>query len=671
MADTKIQIAIDAIDRAAAKLAKLTDQIGGMERAAKGANAGGFKQAEAGLAGIGAMASRIIPAVAAAFSVAAVTAFVHEAINANKALHDLAQELGTGAGQLGALREAAASGNIEVGRFSVQMRTLAGNIAEAVDPASRSANALRALGFTQAELSRGTVSLDEVMRRGAEQFPQWADGANKAKLAQELFGQAGSKWIPILNQGVGALKDGEKHFAAQAQASKLAADAQENFERSLQVLKSDAAAVAVELAGQLLPSITEFVGEVSRFAHSDAGLLAFSFLEAAVKVAAAAFRILALDVQKVTVAVNGAVTASQALKNLDFKAAGNAIKDTALEVGRLTAEQVKTVTSLFSTSTTKARELRDEIKASSDQQKADAPSLISTQQRLRELTEQRADAEAKLQIATAAASNDPAHGDERRIEAMKRYEEEIKKADKALQQLSKDDPAVRAAQRQAAVEQAKVSAALEQSERELNAKRLQGTQDMFNNMAGAAKAFGKEGFAAYQAFAIASATIDTYKAAIGAYNSVVSIPYVGPVLAPIAAAAAVAFGAAQIATIASQSPGYAGGGYTGDGGRYEPAGIVHRKEFVIPAPVVSAYGPGYFEARYMHGMRGRPETYTGRTPGFASGGYAATAARQSGSGMAVSFGVINTRQEMRNFQSRDGMKIVVDQLNKRGNRIVT
>ena len=50
-------------------------------------------------------------------------------------------------------------------------------------------------------------------------------------------------------------------------------------------------------------------------------------------------------------------------------------------------------------------------------------------------------------------------------------------------------------------------------------------------------------------------------------------------------------GAAQVAKIEATS--FAGGGYTGDGGRYEPAGIVHRGEYVVPQnQVQAAGGPG-------------------------------------------------------------------------------
>ena len=56
-------------------------------------------------------------------------------------------------------------------------------------------------------------------------------------------------------------------------------------------------------------------------------------------------------------------------------------------------------------------------------------------------------------------------------------------------------------------------------------------------------------------------------------------------MAPIAAAMALAAGAIQIATLKKQrdaalAQGYATGGYTRPGGKYEPAGIVHAGEWV-------------------------------------------------------------------------------------------
>ena len=60
--------------------------------------------------------------------------------------------------------------------------------------------------------------------------------------------------------------------------------------------------------------------------------------------------------------------------------------------------------------------------------------------------------------------------------------------------------------------------------------------------------------------------------------------------------------------------GFSGGGYTGDGGKHEPAGVVHRGEYVIPkeatSAIVRSHGIGALE--YMR--------HTGRLPGYAGGG---------------------------------------------------
>lgn len=83
---------------------------------------------------------------------------------------------------------------------------------------------------------------------------------------------------------------------------------------------------------------------------------------------------------------------------------------------------------------------------------------------------------------------------------------------------------------------------------------------------------------------IAQATVQTAEAAISAYKSAAAIPMIGHILAPIAAAAALAYGAMQVATIKKQhqaeAAGYYEGGFTG-GSRYRrEAGVVHEGEFV-------------------------------------------------------------------------------------------
>lgn len=87
------------------------------------------------------------------------------------------------------------------------------------------------------------------------------------------------------------------------------------------------------------------------------------------------------------------------------------------------------------------------------------------------------------------------------------------------------------------------------------------------------------------AMQVIQAVAQTATNALNAYGSAAAVPVVGYILAPIAAAMAVAAGAIQIAAIkkqqqASESQGYSKGGFTKPGAVDEPAGIVHAGEWV-------------------------------------------------------------------------------------------
>lgn len=119
-----------------------------------------------------------------------------------------------------------------------------------------------------------------------------------------------------------------------------------------------------------------------------------------------------------------------------------------------------------------------------------------------------------------------------------------------------------------------------------------------------------------------------------------------PVLAGIYTALIAATTAAQVATIVAQrnaiknstvsssssgtttvrtlvpegaGSGYSEGGFTGYGGRLEPAGIVHRGEYVVPVPEMRD-PEAYSHVMAIERIRARRSTRN-RLPGFADGGY--------------------------------------------------
>ena len=95
------------------------------------------------------------------------------------------------------------------------------------------------------------------------------------------------------------------------------------------------------------------------------------------------------------------------------------------------------------------------------------------------------------------------------------------------------------------------------------------------------------------AMQVIQAVAQTATAALNAYSSAAAVPVVGYILAPIAAAMAVAAGTLQVAAIkkqqqASLAQGYAEGGFTRKGRADEVAGVVHAGEWVASQKLLAS-----------------------------------------------------------------------------------
>ncbi|MBC2592783.1 hypothetical protein H5P28_00770 [Ruficoccus amylovorans] len=121
-------------------------------------------------------------------------------------------------------------------------------------------------------------------------------------------------------------------------------------------------------------------------------------------------------------------------------------------------------------------------------------------------------------------------------------------------------------------------------------------------------------------------------------------------------------GAAVLTAVMASVGGFAEGGYTGLGGKYEPAGVVHRGEFVVPADVVARQGPAYFDNLVGQLRVNRPTLPS--LPGFAEGGFAdsmtSTPTQSQASGQ-VNIAVTGTRNDLRRFlETSEGEAVVLD-----------
>jgi hypothetical protein len=176
----------------------------------------------------------------------------------------------------------------------------------------------------------------------------------------------------------------------------------------------------------------------------------------------------------------------------------------------------------------------------------------------------------------------------------------------------------------ARIEQYEREAALVQATEDAKRQALGTTAAALDQLAAAAEAGG----AANKALALAAASINTYLSVTAALANSAPPPLgIGPIASSLAAAANLAAGLKAISKIA----GFAKGGYTGDGGKYEPAGVVHRGEFVFNKEATRRIGVDNLERLHeLFASFGR------RTPGsYASGGSVSSAALLSGPGMSA------------------------------------
>lgn len=95
---------------------------------------------------------------------------------------------------------------------------------------------------------------------------------------------------------------------------------------------------------------------------------------------------------------------------------------------------------------------------------------------------------------------------------------------------------------------------------------LDSTSEFLNIMSGMMTSSNRKMFEVGKAAAISKTIIDTYQAAQGAYASLASIPYVGPVLGAAAAAAAIVAGIARVQQIRNTP--FGGGGSPSGAGTY-------------------------------------------------------------------------------------------------------
>jgi lambda family phage tail tape measure protein len=536
------------------------------------------------------------------------------------------------------------------------LQSLSTGIADvAAGKVTDASNAIGAMGLnirnTDGSLKTSTQLLGDV----AAKFATYKDGASKAALAQALFGAGGESMIPLLNKG----REGIAELGAEADRFGLVLDgptraAVQSINTNLAKLDAAKNGLAVTIAGKLAPAFAQITGAMVNFRTNS------SFVEQAAGVMAGAMKYVAtvgLTVVtvfgRVTSSIGDLFTAARLLGKGDFNGAWATITGSAGKSVDAAKDLKDTITDLWS------GVQKDAPKAAEAVQKVNAP-LLQVADSAKNALELYLDGSAKRVAAMQAEA--ATIGSTADVQARARVEEEANAIAKAKNIKLTDDYRMRiaAAGDAAALAALKLQGANVTQESltawELrNQKLAQYTtllanaaisQETFNRLA-AKTQFPNFDAASRSALDLAAnidqlatnslnglssalANIITGSQSAGEAFAQFSIRVVTELAAMIIKAllfkaimlaigfsggGPVGMGQSMSSTglsLTSTGGLFDSGGFTGVGGKYEPAGIVHKGEVVFSQDDVAAWGG----VANVEALRHRRLAL----PGFADGG---------------------------------------------------
>lgn len=189
-----------------------------------------------------------------AFSVGTIVAGFKAIVGSLDDLDEAAQAVGVTAVALSELRRSAVESGVSAEQLDTGITKLSVKLADAAAGGKESAKAFKALGI---EVRSGTGQLkstETILGEIADKFQGYSDGAEKSALAVELFGKAGARMIPFLNQGSEGIR---KFTGVTEEMVESARKLQAQFDQ----LKSEVQIFVQQLAADLIPFLSKTITE--------------------------------------------------------------------------------------------------------------------------------------------------------------------------------------------------------------------------------------------------------------------------------------------------------------------------------------------------------------------------------------------------------------------------
>jgi len=203
---------------------------------------------------IGKYAGAAIAGAALAF-----VALAKNAIDTGDRLNKVSQQTGIATETLSQLQYAAKLADVSSEELSAALAKLSKNAYAAASGGKAQAEAFAAIGVKATTAAGQVKPLEVLLGDVAEAFAQSEDGAAKAAVAQEIFGKAGARLIPFLNQGRAGIEDLRKEADALGLTfGTEAAKAAEQFNDNLSRMSAATQGAVTSIVNELIPALSEF-----------------------------------------------------------------------------------------------------------------------------------------------------------------------------------------------------------------------------------------------------------------------------------------------------------------------------------------------------------------------------------------------------------------------------
>lgn len=198
---------------------------------------------------------------AVAAGTAALFGSIKAAADYGDQLDNMSQRTGIAVEDLAKLQYAAKLSDTSTEALGKGLKTLAGLTVAAAGGAAESGALFEKYGIAVRNTDGSVRSSADVLGDLADQFSTMPDGAKKAALAAEFFGQKmGVEMIPLLNQGKAGIKAlGDEAERLGLVMGKDQAKAAADFNDNLDKMAALSQAAKVSLGAQLIPALNEFL----------------------------------------------------------------------------------------------------------------------------------------------------------------------------------------------------------------------------------------------------------------------------------------------------------------------------------------------------------------------------------------------------------------------------